>query len=321
MPSNLSICQIPTKFSRQNKHVFYALSASILTPNAVKQRLNGSLWTMGRYLIMTWKQFLTVCAVCGVLSACGANESEIAEYIERPVEQIYNEAFDELERGNFINAALQFDEVERQHPYSIWARRAMVMAAYTYYLQNKYDEAILTARRFITLYPGNKRAPYAFYLIAMCQYERISDVKRDQLITELAQQALVDVIRRYPESDYARDAILKLDLTSDHLAGKEMDVGRYYLKRGHYVAASVRFSNVIKNYTRTSHVPEALHRLTEVYLSLGVTNEAQNAAAVLGYNFPNSGWYRDSYRYLVDRELTPKEDPSSWISRALDKVF
>jgi outer membrane protein assembly factor BamD len=270
---------------------------------------------------MTWKQFLTVCAVCGVLSACGANDPEIAEYIERPVEQIYNEAFDELERGNFINAALQFDEVERQHPYSIWARRAMVMAAYTYYLQNKYDEAILTARRFIALYPGNKRAPYAFYLIAMCQYERISDVKRDQLITELAQQALVDVIRRYPGSDYARDAILKLDLTSDHLAGKEMDVGRYYLKRGHYVAASVRFSNVIKNYTRTSHVPEALHRLTEVYLSLGVTNEAQNAAAVLGYNFPNSGWYRDSYRYLVDRELTPKEDPSSWISRALDKVF
>lgn len=321
MPSNWSICQIPTKFSRQNKHVFYALPAGILTPNAVKQRLNGSFWTVGRYLIMTWKQFLTVCAVCGVLSACGANDPEIAEYIERPVEQIYNEAFDELERGNFINAALQFDEVERQHPYSIWARRAMVMAAYTYYLQNKYDEAILTARRFIALYPGNKRAPYAFYLIAMCQYERISDVKRDQLITELAQQALVDVIRRYPGSDYARDAILKLDLTSDHLAGKEMDVGRYYLKRGHYAAASVRFSNVIKNYTRTSHVPEALHRLTEVYLSLGVTNEAQNAAAVLGYNFPNSGWYRDSYRYLVDRELTPKEDPSSWISRALDKVF
>ncbi len=173
---------------------------------------------------MTWKQLLTVCAVCGVLSACGANEPEIAEYIERPVEQIYNEAFDELERRNFINAAQQFDEVERQHPYSIWARRAMVMAAYTYYLQNKYDEAILTARRFIALYPGNKRAAYAYYLIAMCQYERISDVKRDQLITELAQQALIDVIRRFPESDYARDAILKLDLTGDHLAGKEMDV-------------------------------------------------------------------------------------------------
>ena len=320
MPSNWSICQIRTKFSRQNKQVFFALSAGILTPNAVK-RINGSFCTVGRYLIMKWKQFLTVCALCGVLSACSANEVEIAEYIERPVEQIYNEAFDELERGNFINAALQFDEVERQHPYSIWARRAMVMAAYTYYLQNKYDEAILTARRFIALYPGNKRAPYAFYLIAMCQYERISDVKRDQLTTELAQQALVDVIRRYPESDYARDAILKLDLTRDHLAGKEMHVGRYYLKRGHYVAAAVRFSNVIKNYTRTSHVPEALHRLTEVYLSLGVANEAQNAAAVLGHNFPNSGWYRDSYRYLVDRELTPKKDPSSWISRALDKVF
>ena len=270
---------------------------------------------------MTWKHLLTVCAVCGVLSACGASDPEIAEYVERPVEQIYNEAFDELERGNFISATQQFDEVERQHPYSIWARRAMVMAAYTYYLQNKYDEAILTARRFIALYPGNKRTGYAYYLIAMCQYERISDVKRDQMITELAQQALLDVIRRFPESDYARDAVLKLDLTSDHLAGKEMDVGRYYLKRGYYVAASGRFSNVIKNFPRTSHVPEALHRLTEVYLSLGVNNVAQNAAAVLGYNFPDSRWYHDSYRMLVARELTPEEDHSSWIGRALDKVF
>ncbi|HCQ81992.1 MAG TPA: outer membrane protein assembly factor BamD [Rhodobiaceae bacterium] len=270
---------------------------------------------------MMWKQFITVCAVCGVLAACGASDPDVAEYIERPVEQIYNEAFEELERGNYINASLQFDEVERQHPYSIWARRAMVMAAYTYYLQNKYDEAILTGRRFLSLYPGNKRAPYIYYLIAMCQYERISDVKRDQLITELAQAALVDVIRRFPDSDYARDAVLKLDLTSDHLAGKEMDVGRYYLKRGHFVAASVRFSNVIRNYPRTSHVPEALHRLTEVYVSLGVDAEAQNAAAVLGYNYPDSSWYRDSYRFLVKNELTPKENPSSWISRALDKVF
>ena len=130
-------------------------------------------------------------ALCGVLAACGASDPEVAEYIERPVEQIYNEAFDELERGNFINAALQFDEVERQHPYSIWPRRAMVMAAYTYYLQNKYDEAILTGTRFLALYPGNKRAAYVYYLIALCQYERISDVKRDQLITELAQQALI----------------------------------------------------------------------------------------------------------------------------------
>ena len=321
MPSNWSICQIPTKFLRQNKSVFFVLSAGILIPNAVEEFINSSFCVVGRLLTMMWKQILTLCAVCGVLSACIESDPEIAEYIERPVEQIYNEAFDELERRNFIAAALQFDEVERQHPYSIWARRAMVMAAYTYYLQNKYDEAILTARRFLALYPGNKRAPYAYYLIAICQYERISDIKRDQLITELAQQALVDVIRRYPETDYARDAVLKLDLTSDHLAGKEMDVGRYYLKRGHYIGASVRFSNVIKNYPRTSHVPEALHRLTEVYLSLGVTSEAQNAAAVLGYNFPNSGWYRDSYRYLNDRKLTPKEDPSSWISRALDKVF
>ena len=226
----------------------------------------------------------------------------------------FSEAFDELERTSCGTA---IPGVERppipfgpRHGYS----RLYLLFA------DKYDEATC-CRRFIALYPGNKRAPYAYYLIAMCQYERISDVKRDQLITELAQQALIEVIRRFPQSDYARDAILKLDLTSDHLAGKEMDVGRYYLKRGHYVAASVRFSNVIKNFPRTSHVPEALHRLTEVYLSLGVNNEAQNAAAVLGYNFPNSRWYRDSYRILVDRDLSLKKIPHPGLAGLSKRSF
>ena len=155
----------------------------------------------------------------------------------------------------------------------------------------------------------------------MSQYERISDVSRDQRITELAMVALTEVVRRYPDSDYARDAILKLDLAEDNLAGKEMSVGRFYLNRRNYAAAAGRFRNVIERYGRTSHVPEALHRLTEVYMSLGVVAEAQNAAAVLGYNFPDSDWYRDSYSILVERDLKPVKDEKSWISRALDKVL
>lgn len=255
------------------------------------------------------------------LTACSSGTSIDPLYVERPVEAIYANAHEELLARNYTFAALEFDEVERQHPYSKWARRALVMSAYTYYLQNKYDEAIGTARRFLALYPGNTQAPYAYYLIAMSQYERISDVKRDQRTTELAQIALREVISRYPDSDYARDAVLKLDLTNDNLAAKEMEVGRFYLNRGDYLAAAGRFRNVIESFNTTSHVPEALHRLTEVYVSLGVVHEAQNAAAVLGYNFPDSQWYKDSYRILRQRDLTPVKDEKSWISRALDAVF
>ena len=165
------------------------------------------------------------------------------------------------------------------------------------------------------------QAPYAYYLIAMSYYERISDVGRDQRTTELARVALQEIIRRYPDSDYARDARLKLDLTEDNLAGKEMSVGRFYLARREYAAAAIRFRLVIERYGRTSHVPEALHRLTEVYISLGIPADAQNAAAVLGYNFPDSPWYRDSYRILRQRDLKPVKDQKSWISRVIDKVL
>ena len=254
------------------------------------------------------------------VAACGGVSIE-GQYIERPVEEIYNSAHEELALGNFILATQEFDEVERQHPYSLWALRALVMSSYTYYLQNKYDEAIATAQRFLALYLGNSQAPYAYYLIAMSQYERISDVSRDQRTTELAMLALQEVMRRYPDSDYARDAALKIDLAYDNLAGKEMAVGRFYLARREYAAAAGRFRNVIERYGRTSHVPEALHRLTEVYISLGIPADAQNAAAVLGYNFPESPWYRDSYRILRQRDLKPVKDQKSWISRAIDKVL
>ena len=270
---------------------------------------------------MRWKHSFITAWVAVTLSACGGAKDIASLYVERPVEVIYNNAHEELARGNYILATQEFDEVERQHPYSLWARRALVMSAYSYYLQNKYDESIATAQRFLALYPGNKQAPYTYYLMAMCQYERISDIKLDQRTTELAQYALGEVIRRYPDTDYARDAVLKLDLTRDNLAGKEMDVGRFYQKRGDYIAAATRFRNVIEAYSRTSHVPEALHRITETFLLLGVPEEAQNAAAVLGYNYPSSPWYRYSYRILRQRDLEPVKDETSWISRALSTVF
>ena len=197
----------------------------------------------------------------------------------------------------------------------------MLMSAYASYEANDYEDAIAAIDRFVALHPGNKDAPYAHYLIAISYYEQIADVGRDQKITQQALKALDDVVDRYPESEYARDARLKIDLASDHLAGKEMEIGRYYLRRGEYAAAINRFRNVIESYQTTTHVPEALHRLTEAYLALGVTTEAQTAAAVLGYNYPGSRWYQDSYALLTGENLEPAEDRDSWISRLWAQVF
>ena len=182
-------------------------------------------------------RYLTIIALLSVLVACSGPTEEVIEYQERSVEEIYNTAHRYMQTGDYRRAALEFDEVERQHPYSRWARRAMVMSAYSYYVQNKYSDAILTAKRFLALHPGNERAAYMYYLIAQSQYEQISDTSRDQKNTQLARDALTDVVRRYPNTDYARDARLKLDLTVEHLASKEMAIGRYYLKRGSYVAS------------------------------------------------------------------------------------
>ena len=254
------------------------------------------------------------------LGACGGKKDDEL-YLERPVEPLYNEAMDSLGRKNYRQAARLFDEVERQHPYSVWATRAQIMAAYSHYQVNEYDDAILAAQRFLQLHPGNKDAPYAYYLIATSYYEQITDVGRDQRTTEDALKALEELVRRYPESPYARDARLKIDLTRDHLAGKEMAVGRYYLKQEQYVAAINRFRTVVEKYQTTSHVAEALHRLVEAYLSLGVASEAKAAAAVLGHNYPGSDWYQDSYNLLAGARLQPEEDKKSWVSRAFSSVF
>lgn len=277
--------------------------------------------TMNSGIGQVVKRCIPLAIAAFILAACGGQEEERLQYVEKPVETLYNEAVDALQRKNYAQSVLFFDEVERQHPYSVWARRSMLMSAFANYQMNKYDEAIQAAQRFIALHPGNRDVPYAYYLIATSYYERIRDVGRDQEITRNALDSLREVTRRFPTSEYARDARLKIDLTLDHLAGKEMDVGRYYLKQREYVAAINRFRNVIEQYQTTSHVPEALHRLTECYLAMGIVDEAQTAAAVLGHNYPGSRWYQDSFGLLKGRNLTPSADDGSWISKAWGSVF
>ncbi|MEZ5744419.1 MAG: outer membrane protein assembly factor BamD [Sphingomonadaceae bacterium] len=234
-----------------------------------------------------------------LVSGCGGRGGgEDTAYVARDVDTLYMAAKERLDRGQTRQAAALFDEVERQHPYSPWARRAQLMSAFSYYVARDYLKSIQSAQRFLSIHPGNKDAPYAYYLIALSYYEQISDVSRDQKITGQAKQALSEVSRRYPGTDYAKDAQLKLDLVNDHLAGKEMTIGRYYQRSGKWLAATMRFRNVIDEYQTTSHTPEALYRLVESYLSLGIPEEAQKNAAVLGRNYPASVWYKRAFSLM-----------------------
>jgi len=232
-----------------------------------------------------------------LLAACSDKDDE-AVAPPQSAEQLYSDAYQQFSAENYKESVKSFEEVERQHPSSEWATRAQVMSGYASYQAEDYDTAVSTLQRFAKLYPNNPSTPYAYYLIALCYYEQITDVGRDQKVTEQALQALRDIVRRFPETEYARDAKIKLDLTTDHLAGKEMEIGRYYLRHDDTLAAINRFRFVVENYQTTSHVPEALHRLVEAYLKLGVKDEAQRYAAVLGANFPGSVWYRDSYKLV-----------------------
>jgi len=261
-----------------------------------------------------------------VLAGCSSNRPDTAvAYVERPAETIYAEAIQRMDRNQYDIAAAMFDEVERQHPYSEWARRSMLMAAFANYQSNNYEEAISDSERFISLHPGNRSAAYAYYLIAICYFEQIMDVGRDQAATRQALDALEQVVRRYPESRYATDARLKIDMTRDHLAGKEMSVGRWYLRRNYHLAAINRFRNVLQEYGTTSHVPEALHRLVESYVALGVDEEARQVASVLGYNFPGSEWYQNSYDLLtregITLEVDPEREDPSYFERAWRRLF
>jgi len=245
--------------------------------------------------------------VAVLLTGCAGKKK--AEYTERPVEDIYNEAIDLIQQKKYSDSTEKFDEVERQHPYSVWATKAQIMAAYAYYQANRYDDAIVALDRFIQLHPANSEVAYAYYLKALSYYEQISDVDRDQKMTELALTSLKDIVTRFPQSKYARDAKLKLDLTNDHLAGKEMEIGRYYLDQGNYLAAINRFKIVVNQYQTTTHVPEALHRLSEAYYALGVPEEAKKFAAVLGYNFPGSEWYIDSFELVEKKKVRQVAKP------------
>jgi len=246
---------------------------------------------------------------------------DAANYRERSVEQIYSDGWRAIYAGAWDICAATFNEVDRQHPYSVWARRAMLMSAFCSYQSNNYGGAIATADSYISLHPGSPEVAYAFYIKAISLYEQIVDIGRDQSNTEGALVALQDVVQRFPDTEYARDATLKIDLTNDHLAGKEMAVGRYYLSRGDYIGAINRFRTVVDQYQTTPQIAEALERICEAYYSLGLDSEAQTAAAVLGRNYPGSEWYKNAYNILKGRNLRPMEDNRSWISQAFRRVF
>lgn len=246
------------------------------------------------------------------LSGCAGDSDQGTPGVsDIPVEELYNEALERADAEDWRNSAIAFERVEQEYPYSVWARRAILMSAYSYYQINRYPEAIAAADRFIALHAGNKDAPYAYYLKAISHYEQIVDVGRDQATTQQALVALNDLVVRFPDTIYARDARIKMDLTLDHLAGKEMAIGRYYLRREQYVAAINRFNTVVSSFQTTSQVPEALSRLTEAYLALGLRKEAQAAAATLGYNYPGSVWYEDSYALLTG-EARPSSGEDGW---------
>lgn len=262
--------------------------------------------------------------VVATLAACGggdpgANKQPLDNFT---AEQIYKRGEYELENGKRPKDAVHyFAEVERLYPYSDWAKRALIMQAFAYHKARQYDEARGAAQRFIDNYPGDEDAAYAKYLLALSYYDQIDEVGRDQGLTFQALQALREVIEQYPDSEYARSAVLKFDLSFDHLASKEMEIGRYYLKRGHYTAAINRFRVVVEDYQTTTHTPEALMRLVESYLALGLTNEAQTAGAILGHNFQSSPYYQDAYAQLRGRGLTATPQGNSWLTKVYRQVI
>jgi len=281
--------------------------------------------TSGRLLLLT-----AVAALA--LSACAGKPKERTRlvYEERPVESLYNAGMKRLDQKSWNEAVDYFEEVERQHPYSEWSRRSIVMEIYAHYQANDYNEATAASERFIKLYPGSPLTPYAYYMRAISYFEQIVDVGRDQAYTETAQSYLREIVQRYPGTEYARDAQVKLDMVSDQLAGKEMEIGRFYLQSNQPLAAIGRFKTVVTKYQTTSHAPEALYRLVEANLMMGILDEAGRNAAVLGYNYPGDRWYSEAYKLMKERgqpldikpqpvsdKKTKKEqkEKKSWLSR------
>lgn len=277
---------------------------------------------------------ISLIALVLLVSACSSSKKDneeaavekaatgtVSEDSAKPVETLYNEAADALDKEEYFKASRLFEEVEREYPYSQWATKAQLMAAFSAYKDDRYDEAVLGIERFIELHPGHEDIDYAYYLKALAYYEQISDVARDQAMTEASLNAFDALIKRFPNSQYTRDSKLKRDLTLDHLAGKEMEIGRYYLNRNQLNAAINRFRTVVDKYETTTHVPEALHRLVEAYITLGLRSEAQKIAAVLGHNYPGSRWYEDTFKLMDDGSREKLLDDRSFIDKTVDNLL
>jgi outer membrane protein assembly factor BamD len=273
----------------------------------------------------TLARMLALVLLVAPLPACsslgdwfGGKEDKV---LDDPADKLYNEGLFLLnQKKDYKAAAKRFEEVDRQHPYSEWARKALLMSAFARYESRDYEDCISTAKRYVTLHPGSPDAAYAQYLIASSYYDQIPDVSRDQGRTEKAIQALEEVMRKFPSTEYAASAKKKIEVARDQLAGKEMEVGRYYLNKKDFAGAINRFKVVVTKYQTTRHVEEALTRLTEVYMAMGIADEAQTAAAVLGHNFPDSRWYKDAYNLVKAGGFEPNENRLSWISRAFQKL-
>lgn len=253
------------------------------------------------------------------LAACASDaDLDLSTYVEQtdPADVLYNQGLANLETGRLKEAAAKFDAIDRQHPYSEFARKGMVMSAFAQYRQGNYDEAINAGKRYVNLYPSTPDAAYAQYIVGLSYFRQIRDVTQDQKESRRAIEAMEEVVTRWPDSEYVEDAKAKIRFARDQLAGKEMQIGRYYLERREYLAAIKRFRYVVEQYPNTRHVEEALARLTESYYAMGLTSEAQTAAAVLGHNYPDSQWYADSYKLLQSGGLEPRENRGSWISKA-----
>jgi outer membrane protein assembly factor BamD len=271
---------------------------------------------------MALMRALTLIALATPLCGCQGLEalftrSDDDDVAEEAADKLYNDGLYLLnDKHEYKSAAKKFDEVDRQHPYSDWARKALIMSAYAHYEDQDYEETINSARRYITLHPGSPDAAYAQFLIGSSYFDRIPDISRDQERAEKAVAELQDVIRKYPNTEYADSAKRKIEIARDQLAGKEVDVGRYYMQKHDFAGAINRFKTVVTRYQTTRHVEEALMRLTEAYMSLGIVDEAQTSAAVLGHNFPDSPWYQDAYNLVRSRGLEPSMNKNSWIARA-----
>ncbi|GGE42409.1 outer membrane protein assembly factor BamD [Agaricicola taiwanensis] len=266
---------------------------------------------------------VAVLTVAVSLSACsifGEKDEDAVVLPDEPADKLYNEGLYYVNEGNYNKAAEKFEEVDKQHPYTEWARKSLVMVAYSHYAQGNYDDAITNARRYLALHPGSEDAAYAQYILAMSYYNEIPDISRDQQRTQRALLALQEIADKYPNSEYAEPARQRIVVARDQLAGKEMEVGRYYLNQRNYIGAINRFRSVISDYQKTRHVEEALARVAEANMALGIVDEAQTAAAVLGHNFPDSQWYQDTYKLVQSRGLEPRENKESWISKAFRKV-